>query len=298
MANHSDDFELPQPPTFSEEDLKRYRESGDFTPALFEWYKFVGSLAVVVAHIQKDSPAFRAIPSRHFHVLMGLVNRCARLMLSNVALSHQAKFGETTAIVDRCIFESAVKVIWLCENPSDENFIRYQADGLKVEVELKQHIEKNIRERGGDLLPIETRMLKSIQRTFDAAQLTEEQVMSSKKMQDLASILVSIGRDRLIYTVGQRIGSHHVHGTWPSLLFHYLEEEPEGSLEFTPRGNNCTTHINQFMYVALIVLDALLSYVGYALDDESSKVFSGLLNSTKEELMEFFTDAVGGDLTA
>ena len=90
---------------------------------------------------------------QRYYVLIGLLNRCARLMLSNVALSHERKFGETTAIVDRCIFESAVKIIWLCHAASDEEFTRYLADGLKTEVEFKARIEADIAANGGATLP-------------------------------------------------------------------------------------------------------------------------------------------------
>jgi hypothetical protein len=90
---------------------------------------------------------------------MGLVNRCARLMLSNVALSHDGKFGETTAIVDRCIFESALKIIWLCRSASQEEFTRYIATGLKTELEFKAAIEANIMANDGVPVPIEKRML-------------------------------------------------------------------------------------------------------------------------------------------
>src|ERR1700730_14057532 len=109
---------LPNPPSFSAEELRRCREGADYTPILFEWYKFVGSLCVVSAHILRTSPGYRPISVQHYHVLAGLMNRCARLMLSNVALSHEGRFGETTAIVDRCIFESGVKIIWLCVDSS------------------------------------------------------------------------------------------------------------------------------------------------------------------------------------
>jgi hypothetical protein len=75
-------------------------------------------------------------------------------MLSNVALSHEGKFGETTAIIDRCIFESAVKIIWLCQSASDEEFTRYLADGLKTELEFKKRIKRNIVANGGKVSPI------------------------------------------------------------------------------------------------------------------------------------------------
>jgi Family of unknown function (DUF5677) len=118
---------VPEPPSFSEDEIKRVRITGNYAPILFEWYKFAGSLVAVFAHIQPDSPAFKTVPARHYHVLVGLLNRCARLMLSNVALSHKGRFGETTAIVDRCIFESAIKVTWLCDNATDDAFNRYFA---------------------------------------------------------------------------------------------------------------------------------------------------------------------------
>jgi hypothetical protein len=46
---------LPEPPSFSEEELRKCKETGDYRPILFEWYKFVGGLNAVVAHIQRDS---------------------------------------------------------------------------------------------------------------------------------------------------------------------------------------------------------------------------------------------------
>ena len=116
--------QIPDAPTFSDEEMQRCRGSGDYKPVLFEWYKFVGSLCCVAAFIRPDSPAYCVISPQHYYVLIGLLNRCARLMLSNVVLSHERKFGETTAIVDRCIFESAVKIIWLCHSASDEEFAR------------------------------------------------------------------------------------------------------------------------------------------------------------------------------
>jgi hypothetical protein len=102
---------IPDPPSFSDEDIRHCRETGDYKPILFEWYKFVASLGFVLVNIVPTCPEFRSIPAQHYHVLMGLLNRCTRLMLSNVALSHEGKFGENTAIVDRCVFESAIKII-------------------------------------------------------------------------------------------------------------------------------------------------------------------------------------------
>ncbi len=159
MADETPFDPLPHPPSFTGKEMRHCKETGDYRPILFEWYKFVSSLNLVVAHIQRETPAFKTVPDQHFHILVGLLNRCARLMLSNVALSHEGKFGETTAIVDRCIFESGVKIIWLCTGSSQEKFTRYLADGLKTELEFKAKIDSNIAVRHGEVLRIETRML-------------------------------------------------------------------------------------------------------------------------------------------
>src|SRR5712692_8319600 len=178
--------EWPDPPSFSEEELRTCRESGDYRPILFEWYKFVGSLTAIAAHVQRSTPAFKNIPPQHYHVLVGLLNRCARLMLSNVALSHEGKFGETTAIIDRCIFETAVKITWLCTDSRQQKFAQYLADGLRTELEFKQAINANIAAREGRMvLPIEERMLRSIENHISAAELTEKGIAETKRLPDM-----------------------------------------------------------------------------------------------------------------
>jgi len=108
------------------------RRLGDFCPILFEWYKYTGVIANIIASIQLESAAAKPVPKPHYGVLIGLLNRCSRLMLANVALSHRGLFGETTAIVDRCIFESAVKVLWLSRQEAEAGFTCYIGEGLKV----------------------------------------------------------------------------------------------------------------------------------------------------------------------
>ncbi len=297
MTNQGD--LLPDPPKFSEKEMRRCKETGDYAPVLFEWYKFVASLVFHVGHIRLDSPAFRRIRPQQYHVLIGLLNRCARLMLSNVALSHEGKFGETTAIVDRCIFESAMKAVWLCEDSSQEKFDRYLAEGLKSDLEFKAEIESSIAARNGKTQPVERRMLSSIANCIKDSELSEPQILATKKLPDMAAMMNSIGFDRLQYVIGQRIGSHHVHGTWPSLLFHYLKRRGGEGAEagFIPRGHNCATHINQYMYVSLVVMKALTAYVRFAFErSEDSQVFIDLFETTADDIMEVYTTAIVDDL--
>jgi Family of unknown function (DUF5677) len=283
---------IPDAPTFSDEEIQRCRDIGDYKPILFEWYKFVGSLCFVAVHIMPESPAFRVISPQHYYVLVGLLNRCGRLMLSNVALSCERKFGETTAILDRCIFESAVKIIWLCQSASDEEFTRYLADGLKTELELKARIEANIAANGGTVLPIEARMLKSIANHIATSGLAENDIVSTKKQRDLAAMIDGLGFDRMLYIVAQKIGSHHIHGTWPALLFHYLEERDKaGAFVFRPSADPYDTHINQFMFVPLIVLDAMRAFVRHTLEGTEANELCKLFTSTEEEIKRVYMEA-------
>lgn len=285
---------IPDPPKFTDEEWRICRESKDYCPILFEWYKFVGALCNFFASIRPDSPVVRPIDPIDYAVLIGLLNRCTRLMLSNVVLSHEGLFGETTALIDRCIFESCVKVTWLCENKSDDNFVRYLADGLKTELELKAKINANVQVRGGQVIEIEKRMLASIDRCIQSSGLSEVDIAAAKRLPDLASMIDGLGHDRIMYIVGQKIGSHHVHGTWPSLRMHYLEENDEGVLR--PRDHDCTTHVNQYVFVPMAVLNAMKSFVRFIFPNpEDAAPMEGLLESVEREIGEVNMEVVGSD---
>ena len=68
--NIANDDLLPKPPTFSDELIEQCKQSRDFRPILFEWYKFVGVLCNTVSCISPDSPAFRKISPVHYAVLI------------------------------------------------------------------------------------------------------------------------------------------------------------------------------------------------------------------------------------
>jgi len=287
--------QLPDPPQFSDEQMQKCRETGDFMPVLFEWYKFVGHICIFFAQLARESLAVKEISPIHYAVLTGLLNRCARLMLSNIALSHNGRFGETTALLDRCIFESCIKVEWLCHKGIDDYFQRYLASGLKTEIELESEIRGNIAKReDGAVLNIEKRMLASIDRYINASGLNREEVVESKKLPDISAMLSDLGHERLMYVVSQRLGSHAVHGTWPSLLLHYLEMDEEGY--FSLRDHDCDTHPNQFVMIPLQVLGAVKSFIIYAIEtDEEAEPIVGLLDSVQEEIMDINAEMVGSD---
>ncbi len=284
---------IPLPPEISESQIDECRKNNDYCPIMFEWFKYVGEIANYFSNIQLASPAIKDIPKIHHSVLIGLLNRCSRLILSNVVLSHEGLFGETTSIIDRSIFESAVKLSWLCKKGTEDSFNRLIAEGLKTEVEFKKKINRNIEIRDGKKLPVEERMLTSIQNYFNKSGLTEEEISNSKRLPNLAQMIQDIGHDRLSYIVGQKIGSHHIHGTWVSLWFHYLEEK-DGIIK--PRDHNCETHINQYVYVSLAVLGAIIDYIHYiCISENDSVALSDAPQAVSEEIKELFLEVKGSD---
>ncbi|TGL63767.1 hypothetical protein EHQ58_00980 [Leptospira ognonensis] len=281
------------PPIITEELISDCRKDSDFRPILFEHYKYTGILANILASFSLDSPAVRKIPKIHYAVLTGLLNRCSRLILSNIHLSQGGLFGETTLIIDRCIFESAIKIEWLTSDLESEKFNRYLADGLKTDIEFKKEIEASIKKRGGGILQIENRMLQSINRRISHSGMTETEILNTKKVPNTASIIELIGKTRLYYVIGQRIGSHHVHGTWQSLLMHYLEEIDDN---YILRDHNCSTHINQFFYIETVVLNALISFSKYIFEQENeAKIFTNLISQVIEDIKVFENEIVGED---
>src|SRR5690606_19684745 len=105
-------------------------------------------------------------------------------------------------------------------------------------------------------------------RHIQSSEMDAGAISASPKLPDLASMINAIRGHKLLYIVGQKIGSHHVHGTWPSLRLHYLEET-DGVLG--PRDHDCPTHVNQYVFVPLIVLDTLRSFVTFVFTDPDDR---------------------------
>lgn len=284
-------------PTFPQELIEACRQSGDYRPMLFEWYKHVAVVCNHFASIKRNSPAFRELPSVHYAVLIGLLNRCSRLMLGNVALSSNALFGETTSVIDRCILESAIKVQWLCQSDQSERFERFLADGIKRDHHLRRHIEANIERRGGDRYVIENRMLRSMDRVLDLSGLSETRALETKRLPNLSSIMSTLGMGDGMYIAIQRMGSHAVHGTWKALVTHYLQV---GDGEFKPRDHDVPTHHNQYVIVMLMVLEALGTFLKFmtadSTDPEIGKL-SGYLDEMINDVLELDKEDHGSDFT-
>ena len=283
--NHSYDELLPKLPSFSNELIEQCTQSRDFRPILFEWYKFVGIFCNIIASICPDSPALREISPVHYAVLIGLLNRCTRLMLSNIRLSSTRKYGETTSLLDRCISESAIKVQWLCLKNNDDSFVQYLADGLKKDLILKKQIVENISNRKGDVQVIEKRMLHSIDNCVGLSMLSEQKISDAKKLPDFAQMCKDLNYSDVFYTAIQRMGSHAIHGTWSDLIFNYISKE--NGQRFYLRDIGKSTQDVQYILIIHLVLVAMKSFINFITSKDSEIVeFITLIDNVDNKIIE------------
>jgi Family of unknown function (DUF5677) len=124
--------------------------------------------------------------------------------------------GEITWILGRLIFETAVNIRYLIANFSKELIDSYVKQALRQERRLLDVVQANISERGS-MLPIEDRMLKSIDRAARAAGVSLEDVdptdgrpWGGKNIYEKTN---EVGlRDAYVAAFGG--GSQSVHGNW------------------------------------------------------------------------------------
>lgn len=255
------DFNLPDFPAFSNEYISECISSNDISPILFEWYKFSGISAYQVAEIPRDEETWETIPDKiEYAIMVGKLTRCAKLTQANLALSFEGKNGEATSIIDRCIFETAIKIQWLCTSKKEDRFQRYLADGLKSDLVAKKNVLTSISQRGYRQ-NIESRILNSIEKRIKLSGLNEDIIESSKKMPDLFSMLDELGHSHREYVFGQKIISHNVHGNWTALLWYYLNIDDKGN--FSPNGEIAPTSQDQFAKNCFNIIESIKCFISY-----------------------------------
>ena len=116
-------------------------------------------------------------------------------------------------------------------NGSPELVRSYLAYSLQHEKELASLIRTNIKDRGGEVLPIEERMLRSIARTFAKSQLSEDDLPAKKIRnwgeKNLFEKAKAVGLGDA-YTAIFGGPSRNVHGGWHDLLQYHLEYDEPG----------------------------------------------------------------------
>jgi hypothetical protein len=228
----------------------------------FELYKEALSVVNLAAHLLDDAAAGKGGWGRNQAVCAGLMIRISKFMLVVTQLSATKNRAEVVHALNRSILESATNLEFLTTKNDDQYFAQFVTFSLGPERELYDLIQKNIATRGGEVRPIEKRMLESIDNVCSASGVKIEEV--NQKYGDwgggVRERLKALNKEEL-YVGVQRIPSHAVHGTWVDLIMNHLDYDAKKSV-YTPRPDFGLVDARLLGAIAIFVRDATKVYLG------------------------------------
>jgi hypothetical protein len=210
--------------------IAKFTDEEDFTKLSVDLMIEQGSWTCIAASIlpgetrkwNRDQAIFGGLLVRSFKLASALLDQTCQ------------RRRETTFVLGRLAFECMVNIQYLVITDSPEIRQAFVIDSLRHEKKLMDRIEANIASRGGEVLPIEMRMLESIRKSFEKSGVTPEEVtkQAAKPWKDVdlfqRASAVGWGEAYLALVGGT---SHHVHGSWQDLIEYHLHHDGEG---FTP----------------------------------------------------------------
>lgn len=231
----------------------------------FNLYRETTILVVVIASSYHGFAEDEFPLDRNQAILSGLLARISKFMKVVIQLAAERANGEVIAALNRCVLETSINMEYLVKSRDPELFNSYVESSLGPEKELYDEIQSNISARGGEHLPIEDRMIASIERSCRASGKTIDQI-DKKRGQwgvNLRERMKILDKGDLYLHV-QRIGSHAVHGTWVDLkLSHILEDGDTGKYRVRMRKRPDARLLTP---TAILVLDSVSGYVDIAFE--------------------------------
>lgn len=159
---------------------------------------------------------------RNDAILRGLVVRtCKLLRLTLRELNERETFQQLS--VTRDAIETLATLVYLIrDDGTGARFDQYVMNSLVAERELLQDIQKNVKARNGESLPIEGRMQHSIAETAKAANIPDVSKLPGRKQ-----IGYPKAEDRIKLLgpnayVAYRMGSVETHGDWNDIYRNHL----------------------------------------------------------------------------
>jgi hypothetical protein len=227
----------------------------------FELYKEAASVVNLASHLLDESAAINGGWQRNQAICAGLLVRISKFMIVVTQLSAGGNRAEVIAALNRSILETAVNLEFLVTANDGQYFDKFVTIGLGPERELYDTIQANIAARGGEVLPIERRMLSSIDDVCRMSSVKIEDV--DRKHKDWAgnvrARLQAIGKGEH-YAAMMRVPSHAVHGNWVDLYKNHLEINPKSGL-FSPKSSFTYVDERHLGPIAIVVLDAQAPYL-------------------------------------
>jgi hypothetical protein len=227
----------------------------------FELYKEALSVVNLTAHLLDEAAATRGGWARNQAICAGLMIRISKFMLVVTQLSAKGNRAEVVSALNRSILESSINLEFLATTQEDKFFDQFVKFSLGPERELYDIIQANIGTRGGEVWPIEQRMLDSIDDVCKVSGMKIEEV--NRKYGDwgggVRNRLKALNKEEQ-YVGMQRMPSHAVHGTWVDLYKNHLEHDPKSDV-FSPDPKFSWVDERSLRPIAVLVLEALTPYM-------------------------------------
>lgn len=209
-------------PARYELDLAAITTQDDFGHDAFELLREVSMLVVTLVH---------AVPARPFErneaIRRGLVKRLGLLSKSLLSdICHDS--GYQQEVLAREIVEAAANYFYLAsDDGSGERYDAYVLNTLAEEKASLAIVAAQEAERGGDPLPIEKRMRRSIERMASAGGFAYDDVPGKAKIEWPSAVerLAALGP---VAYMPYRTGSNAIHSGWTTLLLRDIEEVEGG----------------------------------------------------------------------
>jgi hypothetical protein len=208
------------------EALKNATNEGPFIDASYRLLIEVGGLVCIAANLHSSAGGW----SRGEAALGGNLVRLFKFIQSLLDETNQNR-RETSFIFARLAFETIINLRFLMKNYSDDLVESYIVHSFRAEKALIEGIRANIERRGGEQLPIETRMIKSVENALRKSGVTLDGDNPHLKKRDWGGKNTMEKADDVglgqMYVGAFKIPSHAVHGNWYDLLAHHLEGDAE-----------------------------------------------------------------------
>lgn len=278
------DFEF-SPVIYNTEELLNADNERVFIHLSIELFKelaqFVAILGCLYKLDENDNPR---LWTRDEAILGGLMIRCIKLMhglLDNVCRNRM----ELANIFTRCLGETIVNLKYLLTYKSSNLFDEFVAYSLRTEKKLLEEIEENIKTRGYEL-SIETRMKKSVNKSFEKSGITPEDVNSSERSVWGGSIyqrFKKLGLEKGYLGIFG-IQSHFVHGNWQELLRYHLNFE---NGYFSPNTDWDRTSPQPIFALGIILGETSLQYLDVFTSDGIEKEYlKGMIEDLVSRIIE------------
>lgn len=244
----------------SPEQLASAKNEDFFMHLSVELMKETASIVALVAGVMPpDSNQW----TRDESIIGGNFVRLAKLLSAHLDQICQ-KRQEIVFIISRLLFENVVNIKFFIKNASPELFDSYVKYALRNERKLYDLILKNIENRGGVQLPIEARMLKSIERMAKRSEVKINDVLPDqpkewgnknfyKRTKDVALESTYLG----LYGGSSR----SIHGNWTDILDHHLEYSESG---FSPKFDWGRPRPQQILPIAQLILETTKEFLIYS----------------------------------